>query len=238
MITIINFSRNADGKWILHFMQKVEEYRIDGLPKPTEQRGKGFRSLFGRKRRHQRISVMLDITSHSLTWIAVSGISQLYRSMAMCHYQRKFLYQLKILTGQSDIGNRRSSPSAWPSPILHISISPSHPWIISFHFTDWNLPINLKRGSSVSAGQRREKKMFGCPTNSIENTMTPCFFNVRQVLPTNLSTQAVLQLPPKHGGIQFIEAIQPIPHHLLEVCTHITNFINAGNNQSDMDSRR
>lgn len=70
------------------------------------------------------------------------------------------------------------------------------------------------------------------PTNSIENAMTPCFFNIRQVLPTNLSTQAVLQLPPKHEGIQFIEEIQLILHHLLEVCTHITNFIKAGNNNN------
>lgn len=62
--------------------------------------------------------------------------------------------------------------------------------------------------------------------------MTCFFFNVRQVLLTKLNTQALLQLPPRHGGIPFIEAIQPILHQLLEVCTHITNFIKTGNNNN------
>lgn len=70
------------------------------------------------------------------------------------------------------------------------------------------------------------------PTNSIENALTLCFFNVRQVLPTNLNTQAVLQLPPGHGGIKFTEEIQPILHHLLEVYSLIAEFIKAGNNNN------
>lgn len=62
--------------------------------------------------------------------------------------------------------------------------------------------------------------------------MTCFFFNVRQVLLTKLNTQALLQLPPRHGGNPFIEAIQLILHQRLEVCTHITNFIKAGNNNN------
>lgn len=133
----------------------------------------------------------------------------------MCVLMRDSLKFLR----QADIRNHISSPYAW---YPQVSTSPStHNYSTSqTKISNWKSVID------------RMAKMFHPPTNSIENAMTPCFFNVRQVLPTNLHTQAVLQLPPRHGGIQFIEDIQPILHHLLEVYTHITNFIKAGNNNN------
>lgn len=68
------------------------------------------------------------------------------------------------------------------------------------------------------------------PSNSLENSLTPCFFVCRQALGVVLEKQALAQLPNGHRATAFIREIQEVLSHLLEVYTLIVNFLKAGNN--------
>lgn len=76
----------------------------------------------------------------------------------------------------------------------------------------------------------RAAKMSFIPRDSIENSITSCFFIARQALGVQLEKQAMAQLPVNHRGIEFIQKIQPTLSHLLEVYSLIVHFVKAGNN--------
>lgn len=67
------------------------------------------------------------------------------------------------------------------------------------------------------------------PTDSLSNALHPCFYTVRQLLPTKLNILAHTQLPPQHPCIEYIASVQKILHHLLETRGLIAAFILAGN---------
>lgn len=68
------------------------------------------------------------------------------------------------------------------------------------------------------------------PTDSLSNALHPCFYTVRQLLPTKLSSLANTHLPPQHPCIEYMASVQKILHHLLEIRGLIAAFILAGNN--------
>lgn len=67
------------------------------------------------------------------------------------------------------------------------------------------------------------------PTDSLSNALQPCFYTVRQLLPTKLNILAHSQLPPQHPYIEYIASVQKILHHLLETRGLIAAFVLAGN---------
>lgn len=67
------------------------------------------------------------------------------------------------------------------------------------------------------------------PTDSLSNALHPCFYTVRQLLPTKLNNLARTQLPPQHPCIEYIASVQKILHHLLESRGLITALVLAGN---------
>lgn len=67
------------------------------------------------------------------------------------------------------------------------------------------------------------------PTDSVSNALQPCFYTVRQLLPTKLNILAQTQLPPQHPCIEYIASVQKILHHLLETRGLIAAFVLAGN---------
>ncbi len=67
------------------------------------------------------------------------------------------------------------------------------------------------------------------PTDSLSNALQPCFYTVRQLLPTKLNILAHSQLPPQHPCIEYIASVQKILHHLLETRGLIAAFVLAGN---------
>lgn len=67
------------------------------------------------------------------------------------------------------------------------------------------------------------------PTDSLSNALQPCFYTVRQLLPTKLNVLAHSQLPPQHPCIEYVASVQKILHHLLETRGLIAAFARAGN---------
>lgn len=67
------------------------------------------------------------------------------------------------------------------------------------------------------------------PADSLSSALQPCFYTVRQLLPTKISILANTQLPPQHACIVYIASVQKILHHLLEIRGLIAAFILAGN---------